>query len=89
MDIITYILAKKYTDSVLAGEGPIQGKSAYEIALKNGFNGTEAEWLESLKGIKGDKGDPGKDGQDGKDGKDGVTPEVDAITETEIKDICQ
>ena len=26
------------------------GKSAYEIALKNGFEGTEAEWLESLKG---------------------------------------
>ena len=26
------------------------GKSAYEIALENGFEGTEAEWLESLKG---------------------------------------
>lgn len=24
--------------------------SAYGIAVKNGFNGTEAEWLESLKG---------------------------------------
>lgn len=28
----------------------IQGKSAYEIALLNGFKGTEAEWLESLIG---------------------------------------
>ena len=26
------------------------GKSAYEIAVDNGFAGTEAEWLESLKG---------------------------------------
>ena len=26
------------------------GKSAYEIALDNGFEGTEEEWLESLKG---------------------------------------
>lgn len=27
----------------------IQGLSAYEVAVKNGFKGTEAEWLESLK----------------------------------------
>lgn len=27
----------------------IQGRSAYEIAVANGFEGTEAEWLESLK----------------------------------------
>lgn len=26
------------------------GKSAYEIAVENGFSGTEQEWLESLKG---------------------------------------
>lgn len=29
---------------------------AYMIAVKNGFEGTEAEWLESLKGEKGDPG---------------------------------
>ena len=29
------------------------GASAYEIALKNGFEGTENEWLESLKGKSG------------------------------------
>lgn len=28
----------------------IQGDSAYEVAVKNGFVGTEKEWLESLKG---------------------------------------
>ena len=29
------------------------GKSAYEIAVLNGFKGTEQEWLESLKGGAG------------------------------------
>lgn len=27
-----------------------RGASAYEVALVNGFEGTEEEWLESLKG---------------------------------------
>ena len=26
-----------------------KGKSAYEVAVENGFTGTEEEWLESLK----------------------------------------
>ena len=34
----------------------IPGYSAYEIAVKNGFVGTEKEWLASLKGEKGDIG---------------------------------
>lgn len=32
----------------------INGKSAYEIAIAYGFQGSEAEWLESLKGDTGD-----------------------------------
>lgn len=32
----------------------IRGKSAYEIAVYHGFDGTEEEWLASLKGEKGD-----------------------------------
>lgn len=47
------------------------GASAYEIAVENGFSGTESEWLTSLKGEKGEKGDPGEAGADGQDGKDG------------------
>lgn len=31
--------------------------NAYEIAVKNGFVGTEAEWLASLKGAKGEDGE--------------------------------
>ena len=36
-----------------AGGSGTAGKSAYEIAVQNGFVGTETEWLESLKGEKG------------------------------------
>src|SRR5699024_9918444 len=30
--------------------------SAYDVAVANGYAGTEAEWLASLKGEKGDEG---------------------------------
>lgn len=43
------------------------GESAYDIAVKNGFVGSEQEWLASLKGADGSDG---KDGTDGKDGED-------------------
>lgn len=33
-----------------------KGESAYELAVKNGFTGSEEEWLESLKGEQGDDG---------------------------------
>ena len=64
-----------------------RGLSAYEVAVKNGFTGTETEWLLSLKGEDGDKGDKGEPftfqdlteaqvlllkGADGADGVDGV-----------------
>lgn len=44
------------------------GLSAYEIAVQNGFEGSEAEWLASLKGEDGKDGENGEDGKDGKDG---------------------
>ena len=53
IDLVTLALAKKYTEAVIAGAGGIKGedgKSAYQIAVENGFIGTESEWLESLKG---------------------------------------
>lgn len=37
-----------------------RGYSAYEIAVQNGFVGTENEWLESLKGEQGEQGVEGK-----------------------------
>lgn len=47
-----------------------KGESAYEIAVRNGFEGTESEWLESLKGSDGTNGKDGVDGTNGTDGKD-------------------
>ena len=51
------------------------GESAYEIAVRNGFPGTEQEWLDSLKGEKGDKGADGKNGEDGVEGDNGAPGE--------------
>lgn len=51
------------------------GLSAYEVAVKNGFRGTEAEWLESLvgpPGPQGEKGDTGEQGPQGIQGEPGV-----------------
>ena len=45
----------------------VNGKSAYQIAVDNGFIGTEAEWLTSLRGA---------------DGKDGIQPDWNQNDET-------
>lgn len=42
------------------GDKGADGKSAYEVAVANGYTGTQAQWLASLKGADGA---PGKDGQ--------------------------
>ncbi len=55
---LTAIIALFFTGCAL------RGASAYEIAVRNGFSGTEQEWLESLKGADGATGKDGKDGQD-------------------------
>jgi len=47
------------------------GASAYDIAVTNGFVGTEAEWLASLEGDPGPKGDPGDVGPKGDRGDPG------------------
>lgn len=38
------------------GQDGVNGKSAYELAVENGFEGTVEEWLESLKGNDGSNG---------------------------------
>lgn len=48
------------------------GASAYEIAIENGFTGTETEWLASLKGEKGDQGEQGIQGEKGDTGSQGL-----------------
>lgn len=52
-----------------------QGLSAYQVAVANGYVGTEAAWIASLKGVKGDtglKGDKGDKGDTGTQGLQGV-----------------
>ena len=80
-DLYTQLLKK--LSEIQTGANGKDGRSAYEIAIENGFVGTVAEWLESLKGRDGkdglsgkngkdgEDGLPGKDGTNGKDGKDG------------------
>jgi hypothetical protein len=46
------------------------GKSAYQIAVLNGFVGTEAQWLESLQGDDGYTPQKGVDYSDGNDGRE-------------------
>lgn len=54
------------------GKDGVDGKSAYEIAVDNGYPGTEQAWLASLKGNKGEPGEKGDTGAAGKDGRDGT-----------------
>lgn len=55
---VEYDATTNYVDDKVSEIGSGQnGKSAYEIAVDDGFEGTEEEWLESLKGPKGDPGE--------------------------------
>ena len=47
--------------------GEFNGKSAYEIAVEEGYIGTEEEWIASLKGEQGEQGEPGYTPQKGVD----------------------
>ncbi len=49
----------------------VAGKSAYEIAVDNGFTGTIGEWLLSLKGQQGVQGAQGATGPQGASGEKG------------------
>lgn len=49
---------KQKVDKLIEGT---KGDSAYQIAVNNGFEGTEKEWLATLKGEKGDTGEVSKE----------------------------
>ena len=99
-DLYTQLLKK--LSEMQAGANGKDGRSAYEIAIENGFVGTVAEWLESLKGrndidgkdgkdgLPGKDGTNGKDGRDGRDGKDGVSPDLTNYPDTDaVKALIQ
>ena len=50
------------------GGAGADGLSAYEVAVKNGFEGSEEEWLESLRGAPGETGPQGPQGEKGEPG---------------------
>lgn len=78
---------------VVTGE---PGKSAYEIAVENGFNGTVSQWLTSLigpagalgtagaTGPAGAKGDRGDTGPAGPPGADGSNADAETYTDTAV-----
>lgn len=69
------------------------GPSAYELAVTEGFTGTEVEWLASLRGPQGEPGadstvpgPPGADGAPGADGSPGAdgAPGADGMSAYEV-----
>ena len=66
--IILLLIVSITTISILAACDTATGSnglSAYEIAVKNGFTGTETQWLDSLKGGQGIQGEQGIQGNMG------------------------
>ena len=51
----------------------VAGDSAYEVAVNNGFVGTEAQWLASLVGPAGSAGAAGSTGATGATGSAGIS----------------
>ena len=73
--VITIVDADGETSATLHnganGEKGTDGKSAYQIAVEQGYQGSESDWLSSLKGDKGEKGNTGAKGNPGQDGAEG------------------
>lgn len=69
-----------------SGASGADGKSAYEIAVEEGYSGTKAQWLASLKGEIGATGASGPQGPQGPAGSNGSTPQrgVDYWTAADI-----
>lgn len=64
--------AATWVDVTGAADGA-DGASAYEVAIQNGFVGTEAQWLASLVGPQGPQGLQGETGPQGPQGIQGET----------------
>ena len=56
----------------LTGINGLDGKNAYDIALNNGFIGTQTQWLNSLVGATGSIGQQGVKGDTGATGSQGL-----------------
>ena len=78
--VITIVDADGETSATLHnganGEKGSDGKSAYQIAVEQGYQGSESDWLSSLKGDKGDTGERGEKGDTGLQGERGEKGET-------------
>lgn len=74
------------TERYLKGD---QGDSAYQVALANGFEGTEQEWLDSLKGEPGTDGYTPVKGVDYFDGAPGEKGDTYTLTDADKEEIAQ
>ena len=78
--VITIVDANGETSATLHnganGEKGTDGKSAYQIAVEQGYQGSESDWLSSLKGDKGDTGERGEKGDTGLQGERGEKGET-------------
>ena len=90
MDFFTIALLKHYiSESIATLEN---GKSAYEIAVDNGFPGSETEWLKSLEGTSPHIGDNNHWFIGDEDTGISATPDYEemvALTTEEILEICK
>ena len=70
--VITIVDADGETSATLHnGANGEKGSSAYQIAVEQGYQGSESDWLSSLKGDKGEKGNTGAKGNPGQNGAEG------------------
>jgi len=77
-DVNKVIVQEQLTHVEIGMSGPqgatgADGKSAYELAVDNGFVGTEQEWLDSIEGVEGPAGPTGSTGATGPAGPTGAT----------------
>lgn len=88
MEILLWELCVQLSEEGSGSQGK-DGKSAYELAVENGFEGDLQAWLDSLVGPAGPAGKQGVQGPKGDPGAKGYTPVrgVDYWTESDISEI--
>ncbi|AEL17839.1 tail fiber protein [Mycobacterium phage Trixie] len=71
------------------GERGPMGYSAYGVAVENGYQGTEAQWLASLKGAKGDTGATGAQGPAGVPSSNGTVLDFVKVTQSQYNSLTK
>lgn len=86
--LLTYHTPEAYLgkDTGGTGGGSLYYITAYGLAVKQGYEGTLAEWLASLKGEKGEQGPQGEKGEKGEKGADG-TVAFEELTEEQVESL--